>query len=92
MIQTQNLKWTLKTENKYEHGILFPKWWENYKDSLIQIRALTRWCKDYKDSHIQTRALTGVSRTFSIKNEFKWLGRRPFENRIKLKIPLKLAI
>ena len=45
-----------------------------------------------KDSHIQTRALTGVSRTFSIKNEFKWLGRRPFENRIKLKIPLKPTI
>ena len=86
------MKWTLKTKDKYGHGISLPKWWENYKDSLIQIRTLTRWCKNYKDSHIQTRALTGVSITFSIKDEFKRLERRPFENRIKLKIPLKPTI
>ena len=58
VIQTQNLKWTLKNEHKYGQGILLPKWWEKYKDSLIQIRSLTRWYENYKDSHIQTRALT----------------------------------
>ena len=67
MIQTQNWKWALKTEDKYGHSISLPKWWQKYKDSLIQIRTLRRWYKNYKDSHIQTRALTGVSITFSIK-------------------------
>ena len=91
MIQTLKFKWKLKTNDKYGHDISLPKRWENYKYSLIQIRALTRWCKNYKDSHIQTGALTRVLITFSKrKDEFKRLGRRPFENRIKPKIPLNI--
>ena len=82
VIQAQNLKCTLKTKINMNTTFSLPKLREKYKDSLIQIRALTRWCENYKDSHIQTRALTGVSITFSKrKDEFKRLERRPFENR-----------